>query len=83
MLIKFNDINYYYLTCNNEKRELHLLNEFKGLKLFEVNPVTEKISKLQSGCSGFIRMIDLAAQHQKNNFEPFALFEYDVKKKIG
>ena len=35
MLIKFNDINYYYLTCNNEKRELHLLNEFKGLKLFD------------------------------------------------
>ena len=81
MLIKFNDINYYYLTCNNEKRELHLLNEFKGLKLFEVNPITEKISKLQSGCSGFIRMIDLAAQHQKNKFEPFALFEDDVKKK--
>ena len=82
MKINLNDINYYFLTCNNQKRKSHMLELFKNYKLTEVNPVfTETgISKQQSASTGFSKMLDLAVKNQNRNtsFEPFVLFEDDV-----
>ena len=81
MIINFNDITYYYLTCNNELRKKHIINEFEDYKLVEVNPIMG-IEKLKSGSSGFSRILDLACINQDRTkpFQPFAIFEDDVKK---
>ena len=82
MIIDFNDINYYFLTCNNQKRKSHMLELFKNYKLTEVNPVSTEIgiSKEQSGSTGFSKMLDLAVKNQNRNtpFQPFVLLEDDV-----
>lgn len=74
-------IKYYFLTCNNEIRKQHILNEFKEYDLTEVNPVIDP-SKNKSGATGFSRILDLAAYNQDRSkpFQPFVIFEDDVKK---
>jgi len=86
MIINLKNINFYYLTCNNLIRKNHILEEFKDYNLHEVNPILknekQNISKYQSGASGFLRILDLASQHQDINkpFQPFVILEDDVKK---
>ena len=81
MKLNLNDIRYYFLTCNNPIRKAHLLNEFKFLKLIEVNPIIG-IEKVRSGATGFSKILDLACIHQDRSklFQPFVIFEDDVKK---
>lgn len=81
MKIKLYDIYYYYLTCNNKIRKDHMINEFKKFKLVEVNPVMN-IGKIKSTTTGFSRIFDQACINQDKNkpFQPFAIFEDDVKK---
>ena len=81
MKIDLYNIYYYYLTCNNKIRKEHIINEFKNLKLFEINPIMH-IGKNKSGTSGFSRILDQACIHQDNNkpFKPFAILEDDAKK---
>lgn len=81
MKINLNDINYYFLTYNNLIRKQHILNEFAGYNLIEVNPIPD-IGKYKSGASGFIKISDLACQNQDRNmpFQPFVIFEDDAKK---
>tara|TARA_Y100000816_G_scaffold215663_1_gene160905 strand:- start:2540 stop:3163 length:624 start_codon:yes stop_codon:yes gene_type:complete len=56
-----------------------MLNEFKNLNIREVNPVKEITNKLQSASTGFMRILDLASKDLKNKFEPFIIFEDDIK----
>jgi hypothetical protein len=81
MIIHLKNIIYYFLTCNNEIRKNHIISEFKNLKLVEVNPVIN-IDKFKSGTTGFSRILDQACINQDKNkpFQPFAIFEDDVKK---
>ena len=81
MKIDLHNIYYYFLTCNNKKRKDHIINEFKNFKLVEVNPIMN-IGKIKSGATGFSRILDQACIHQDKNkpFQPFAIFEDDVKK---
>ena len=85
-IINLKNINFYYLTCNNLIRKNHILEEFKDYNLHEVNPILknekQNISKYHSGASGFLRILDLASQHQDINkpFQPFVILEDDVKK---
>lgn len=80
MKISLKNINYYYLTCNNSIRKEHILQEFMDYNLIEINPILG-ISKEKSGSTGFIRIIEKAIKNFKNNsFEPFVIFEDDVKK---
>jgi hypothetical protein len=84
MKIRFGDINYYFLTCKNEKRKLHINEEFRDYKLTEVTPVSINIGigKEQSGSTGFSRMMDIATVNQDRTkpFQPFMLIEDDIKK---
>ena len=81
MKIDLHNIYYYFLTCNNKIRKDHITNEFKNFKLVEVNPIMN-IGKIKSGATGFSRILDQACVHQDKNkpFQPFAIFEDDVKK---
>jgi hypothetical protein len=81
MKINFEKIKIYYLTCNNEERKKHLLEEFKEYDLTEVNPFLN-LSKKQSGATGYLRMLDLGIRNQirVKPFQPFILIEDDVKK---
>jgi hypothetical protein len=74
-------MKYYFLTCNNEVRKKHMLNEFKEYDITEVNPLTDP-SKHKSGATGFSRILDIATSNQDRckPFQPFAIFEDDVKK---
>ena len=58
-----------------------MLNEFANYNLTEVNPIAD-IGKCKSGASGFSKILDLACQKQHRNipFQPFVIFEDDVKK---
>lgn len=80
MIIDFNEINFYYLTCNNKPRRDNMEKQFKNYKLQPVFPVMG-IMKEQSGATGFLRVLDKAAQDQPYNkpFQPFVIFEDDVK----
>lgn len=78
MLIYLHKLQYYFLTCNNETRRSHMLNEFKDFNLTEVNPVTG-IGKNKSAITGISRIMDLANKKFGNNFEPFVMLEDDVK----
>ena len=79
--INLENINYYFLTCNNPTRKEHILKEFKNYKLTEVNPIMN-IGKYKSTTTGFSRILDLVCQNQDKNkpFNPFVIFEDDVKK---
>jgi hypothetical protein len=81
MLINLDNIYYYYLTCNNKIRKDHLENEFKKYKLVEVNPIMN-IGRIKSGSTGFSKILDQACINQVKNkpFQPFVIFEDDVKK---
>jgi len=81
MKVNLDNARYYFLTCNNPTRKKHILNEFKDYNLKEVNPIMG-IGRFKSGASGFIKMLDLASQNQDRNqpFQPFVMFEDDVKK---
>ena len=84
MKINLKKLKYYFLTCNNPVRLEHMNNEFSDYNITEVNPVPMNtgISKEQSGASGFCKMLDLAIKNQDKSipFQPFALFEDDIKK---
>ena len=79
MKIRLSETKFYFLTCNNEKRKRHILEEFKEYDVTEVNPVSINIgiSKEQSGATGFTRMIDIATinQDRKKQFQQFMLIE--------
>lgn len=81
MKVNLKDAKYYFLTCNNETRRTHMLNEFKELDITEVNPITG-ISKNMSGATGFSKIFDLACMRQDRTkpFQPFIFFEDDIKK---
>lgn len=84
MKIRLSETKFYFLTCNNEKRKEHIFEKFKEYDITEVNPVSMNtgISKLQSGATGFSRMIDIATINQDRTkpFQPFMLMEDDVNK---
>jgi hypothetical protein len=81
MKLNLETMNYYFLTCNNEIRKNHILNEFKKFNLIEVNPVMN-IKKKKSEATGYSRILDLACINQDKNkpFQPFTIFDDDVKK---
>jgi len=81
MILNLNNLKYYFLTCNNEKRRVHMINEFKEYDITEVNPIIG-ICKNKSGASGFSKILDLASKNQNRSkpFQPFVIFEDDVKK---
>ena len=67
------------------------MKEFKEFNLTEVNPIPNtyfdpklnpSIRKAKSGATGFTRILDLACKNQIRNkpFQPFVIFEDDVKK---
>lgn len=58
-----------------------MLKEFKDYDITEVNPVILP-NKNKSGATGFSRILDLATYNQIRNqpFQPFVIFEDDVKK---
>jgi hypothetical protein len=80
MLVDLDKIKYYFLTCNNEIRQKHMIEEFKEYDLTEVNPVID--CKNKSGAVGFSRILDLACLNQERDkpFQPFVILEDDVKK---
>ena len=93
MKLVINNLKYYYLTVlkDNNERKKHISEEFKELNLKEVNPVSpsyfddnKKLSnhqkKSKSGITGWLKILDLASQEMGNNFQPFVIFEDDVKK---
>ena len=82
MKISLKTIKYYFLTCNNELRKNHMINEFKDYDITEVNPAMEIIGKHKSAPTGFSRIFDLASKNQDRTkpFQPFCMFEDDVKK---
>lgn len=81
MLINLENIKYYFLTYNNETRKQHMLTEFKEYNITAVDSIHED-SKYKSGAIGFSKILDLASSIQDNNkpFQPFVMFEDDVKK---
>ena len=81
MYIFLDEIYYYFLTNNNPTRKKHIIKEFKNLKLIEVNPIAN-IEGIRSGASGFCKIFDLSSINQDKNkpFQPFCIFEDDVKK---
>lgn len=81
MKINLDKINYYFLTCNNKIRKDHITNEFKNYNLIEVNPSVYGKKNL-SAPTGFSRILDQACKDQNRNepFQPFVIFEDDVKK---
>ena len=74
-------MTYYFLTYNNETRQKHIMNEFQNFKLVKVKG-GDNGGKYISGATGFSRILDLACINQEKDapFEPFAIFEDDVKK---
>ena len=82
MLLDLKNIDYYYLTQNNEKRKAHMINEFQNYNLFEINPnPLFNGNRCKSASSGFLKMLDVASSKMKNNFTPFVMLEDDVKRK--
>tara|TARA_Y100000768_G_scaffold189704_1_gene142099 strand:- start:1528 stop:2223 length:696 start_codon:yes stop_codon:yes gene_type:complete len=79
MKIDLNNINYYFLTCDDYKKQ-NIKRELSEHNLIEINPIMG-ISKFRSGVTGFLRIINKSIQNQKekNIFEPFIILEDDVK----
>lgn len=93
MKIILNNLNYYFLTVlkDNNERKKHILEEFKELNLKEVNPIpcsyfeyNKNLSKHQkkskSGITGWLKILDLVSEEMGGHFQPFVIFEDDVKK---
>ena len=93
MKLILKNLKYYYLTVpkNNNIRKKHILEEFNELNLNEVNPILASyfnhdklLSKSQkqrkSGITGWLKILDLASQEIGEKFQPFVIFEDDVKK---
>ena len=84
MKINVNEMRFYYLTYNNERRKAHMISEFADVSLKEINPVSRDngINKVQSGATGFMRMLSMGTLEQNRElpFQPFALLEDDAKK---
>ena len=84
MKLKFKKLKYYFLSCNNPTRVEHMNKEFSEYNITQLSPVSIEtgISKEQSGSTGFSKMLDLAVKNQDKNkpFQPFVLFEDDIKK---
>tara|TARA_B100000927_G_scaffold151811_1_gene122355 strand:+ start:6269 stop:6958 length:690 start_codon:yes stop_codon:yes gene_type:complete len=84
MLLDLKNIDYYYLTHNNEKRKAHMIKEFQNYNLFEINPnPLFNDNQYKSASSGFLKMLEIASSKMKNNFTPFVMLEDDVKRKKG
>ena len=89
MKINLYEINYYFLTYNNKIRRDHMIKQFQNYKIYEVNPAIKgatsykNLDRYKSGGSGFIKILDLACINQDKNkpFQPFVIFEDDIKKK--
>ena len=82
MILDLKNIDYYYLTHNNEKRKKHMIKEFYNHNLFEINPNTLfNGSGYKSAGSGFLKILEVATNKMNNNFKPFVMLEDDVKKK--
>ena len=82
MRIQLDNIKYYFLTVDtNSERKKHMIQEFKKYDLTEVLPVLG-IDRVQSGVTGFSRMIDIALRNQDRSkpFQPFVLLEDDCSK---
>ena len=81
MIVNLNKIYYYFITCNNKIRKEHLSKEFENYKLVEINPIMG-IKRFKSGATGFSKVLDQACLNQNKNepFQPFIIFEDDVKK---
>jgi hypothetical protein len=79
--IRLKECKYYFLTCNNEVRRQHFLEEFSFIDVTEVNPIVD-IEKHKSGVTGFSRILDLGIKNQDRSkpFQPFGIFEDDVTK---
>ena len=82
IILELKKLRYYYLTNNNIERKLHIKKEFKDYNLIEINPYPNIGGKNKSLASGFSRIYDMASKHQdtKLPFQPFVIFEDDVKK---
>jgi len=91
MKIDLDKIDYYYLTIpENVERITHIKSEFRNYNITEVNPVpykdiignyNERVKKLKSGVTGYLRIIDFVMQKYNNGvFKPFIIIEDDVKK---
>jgi hypothetical protein len=82
MLLDLKNIDYYYLTHNNDNRKYHMKNEFIKYNLFEINPnPLFNGNRCKSASSGFLKMLEIASNTNKTNFKPFVMLEDDVKKK--
>lgn len=83
MIIDVGKTKFYYLTCNDIKRQRHMQQEFKDFDLTKIKPVPTKsgISKEQSGSTGFSRMLDAAVKNMDRTkpFTPFVLLEDDAR----
>ena len=82
MKINLDEINYYFLSCD-ETRKKHFIEEFNKYTIKEVNPIKNtNISKFQSGAIGMSKILDLVCQTHDSSkvFQPFVIFEDDVKK---
>jgi hypothetical protein len=82
MKIDLNKIKYYFLTCDREgERMKHMINEFKDYDIKEVLPILN-IGVFRSMCIGVMRILDIGLRNQDRTkpFQPFVLFEDDVKK---
>tara|TARA_B100001093_G_C26852783_1_gene1025915 strand:- start:659 stop:2263 length:1605 start_codon:yes stop_codon:yes gene_type:complete len=82
MLLDLKNIDYYYLTHNNNNRKCHMKNEFIKYNLFEINPnPLFNGNRCKSASSGFLKILEIASNTNKTNFKPFVMLEDDVKKK--
>jgi hypothetical protein len=74
------DLKYYFLTYKNIVRKEHMLKEFEGLDITEVNSIDAP--KFSSGAAGYCQMLLKGSEQQDPNkpFQPFVVMEDDVKK---
>lgn len=91
MIINLSNIVYYFITIpQNKMRIEHIKSEFKDFNLVEINSVPyteisgnypEKIKKLKSGITGFLKIIDKVSKNfDDTSFKPFIILEDDTKK---
>lgn len=83
MKLELSTMKYYFLTCDNQKRRQHIIEQMHCYDLQEINPQSTKdgISKVQSGATGMMRILDKATKDQDRSkpFQPFMILEDDVK----
>ena len=67
---------------SNFERQHNIDKNFNMYDLTKINPITNNISKFQSGSSGFSRMIYAGLKNQIKDmpFQPFVLLEDDAAK---